>query len=91
MKARFVKILTFYAQYGTRSTCVKLRHYSIRNGKNCVYCVFTPKPCHTGDREAYRCVGGVEINGDLSMGDFGSFSGLLVDGTSTPWSKFLAI
>jgi hypothetical protein len=52
--------------------------------------VFTPKilecVCHTGDREAYCCVSGVRLT--TSWVKFGSFSGLIVDGASTTWSKF---
>jgi hypothetical protein len=72
MMVRFVNNLIFYAQDGTSSTCVKLRNSLIRNVKNCMYSVLTPKnPSHTGDMEAYHCDGCAEIN-DL-MGEFWLF------------------
>ena len=45
--------------------------------------------CHTGDGEAYCCVSGVRLK--TSWVKFSSFSGLIVDGAYTPWSKCLAI
>jgi hypothetical protein len=85
--------LIFYAQDSTRSTCVKLRNSLIRNGKNCVYSVFTPKPLSVDVRLVIGklTVASVALRFTTSWVKFGSFSGSLVDGTSTPWSKFLAI